>query len=185
MAEPGSTRESQLRRIIGRLLARLEGIRRVYVDNPERASVEFRRITDEHLRGELRQFGDDDRAFTARLETELRESLVPRYARSAAEMNQREESGFGFGAAASTAGRLVATTVTLLIIWLFKMRLVMVPSLWPVLVLVVSFPFWPDIAAAVYRAHYRRTLDEVADDFIRLLMEPGDGTAEFESSETL
>ena len=108
----------------------------------------------------------------SRFETELQESLVPRYARSAAEMNQREESRFGFGAAASTAGRVVTTMVALLIVWVFKLRLVMVPTLWPVLLITASFPFWPDIAAAVYRAHYRRTLDEVVEDLVRVLSQP-------------
>ena len=172
MSDSVSDRESMVRQIVSRLLARLEGIRRVYVDNPERASAEFRRIASEHFRGERRQLDGQDEAFVSRFETELQESLVPRYARSAAEMNQREESRFGFGAAASTAGRVVTTMVALLIVWVFKLRLVMVPTLWPVLLITASFPFWPDIAAAVYRAHYRRTLDEVVEDLVRVLSQP-------------
>ena len=185
MSELVSERESAVRRIVGRLLARFEGIRRVYVDSPERASAEFRRIASEHLRGELRQLKLDDDAFLSQFETEVQESLVPRYARSASEMNQREESGFGFGVAASTAGRVLTTTVALLIVWVFKVRLVMVPALWPVLILSASFPFWPDIAAAVYRAHYRRTLDEFVDDLVRLLLSPSSDSEPSELSTDL
>ena len=84
-------------------------------------------------------------------------------------MNERERTGFGFGAAASTLGRLVATGASLLVAWVLLLRVIFVPASWPFLILTVSFPFWPDIAAAVYRAHHRRSLDQAVDQLVSLV----------------
>jgi hypothetical protein len=162
----------EVRRIAERLLARLEGIRRVYTGNPDRAAGEFRRIAIEHVRAELSASGAAEDAFAERLATEIQESLVPRYIRLAVDMNERERSGFGFGVAASAAGRLVITAAALLIVWVLLLRVLFVPASWPFLLLTISFPFWPDIAAAVYRAHHRRSLDEAVEQLVAVLVDP-------------
>lgn len=165
-----NSNEEVVRRIAVRLVARLEGVRRVYTANSERAANEFRRISGEHIRAELAaakvesDLGD-------RLSIEIQESLVPRYGRLAIEMNERERTGFGFGVAASTLGRIVGTAVALLVAWVLLLRMLFVPASWPFLILTISFPFWPDIAASVYRGHYRRSLDEAVNQLVRAVIE--------------
>jgi len=161
--------EEEVRRVASRLVARLEGIRRVYTSNPDRAAMEFRRIAGEHIRAELSASGAAGGQFAERLTAEIEESLVPRYVSLAIDMNERERTGFGFGVAASAAGRLVTTIAALLVVWVLLLRVVFVPASWPFLLLTVSFPFWPDIAAAVYRGHHRRSLEEAIDQLVSVL----------------
>jgi hypothetical protein len=172
-----NSNEEVVRRIAVRLVARLEGVRRSYTANSERAVTEFRRIAREHVHAEITAAGFESKV-AERLDTEIQESLLPRYGLLAIEMNERERTGFGFGAASSTLGRLVTTAGALLVVWVLLIRLLFVPAAWPFLVLAISFPFWPDIAASVYRGHYRRSLDEAVNQLVQVVAtgEPSDSS---------
>ena len=149
-----------------RLVHRLEGARRSYLGNPERARAEFRRICSEYLdarrdEGSVHAAGD---AFARR---EILETFLPRYANLATRQNDLEDSGFGFGIAAEPLGRVLAFAGALLALFLM-LRLAANPMSWPFLLVVGSFPFWPDMAAFMYRNQFQRRLEMVIEDMRRI-----------------
>ncbi|MBT3220826.1 MAG: hypothetical protein HN348_17210 [Proteobacteria bacterium] len=159
--------EYHLEQIVARLIERLEGARRSYVGNPDKAMVEFRRIAEEHLQVLADDFAEhsDHIAFVRQ---EVLETFLPRYSRIAVEMTGREDHAFGFGVAAEPLGRAVAIIASLLALWVIVVRFLYVPAMWPVALAVISFPFWPDIAAFMYRSQYGRKLELILDDLKRI-----------------
>ena len=172
--------EYRLEQIVARLIERLEGARRSYVGNPEKAIVEFRRIAEEHLQAIVDEVGHPDHPtghpdhptghpdHLTFVRQEVFETFLPRYSRIAVEMTAREDVAFGFGVAAEPLGRAMAIVASLLGLWVIVVRFLYVPAMWPVALAVLSFPFWPDIAAFMYRSQYSRKLELILADLKRI-----------------
>lgn len=157
----------RLHHVASSILSRLEGSRRSY-RSTEEAEEAFRRIVDEQITsvsGEMRELGvmdqvEDQVGF---LEQEIHQTLLPRYVRLALAMNEQEEANFGFGPLGTPVGRAGLGMVGLGGLVLF-LRLVWLSWTWPLFLLCLSVPFWPDMARVMVRRRYSRELRELVDD---------------------
>lgn len=149
------------------LITRLEGTRRSYADDPESAKAEFQRISEEHVAAaadELASLDLDEHDGHRRfLEQEIRQTFLPRYTRLAERMNALESTNFGLGALGEPAGRVALVAVALVGL-MFFLRLIYLPWAWPMFLVDVSVPFWPDILRVLYRRRYAAQLQELLDD---------------------
>lgn len=150
------------------LIARLEGTRRSYAGDPQAAKEEFERIALAHVEAagtELLDLGvvDDAAQHLEFLRGEVRQTFLPRYTRLATEMNRLESNGFGMGPLADPIGR-AALVVMALVGFVVFLRLIYLPWAWPLFLLDLSLPLWPDILRTLYRRRYARQLQSVIDD---------------------
>jgi hypothetical protein len=163
----------RLEQVATRLAERLEGTRRSFVGQPDVAAEEFRRIADEHADAaiaEFREVGmvDEPEPHAKFLRRELIETFLPRYRRLARDMTAAEEAGFGLGVVAKPLGRLGLGFVTLLLLALTIRLGLMNPVLWPLLLVVLALPFLPDIAGALHRRRYHRSLVSMLEDMAKV-----------------
>jgi hypothetical protein len=135
------------------------------VGNPERARAEFRRVCIEHLDAATHE--DTDEKHVTFLRREVLETFLPRYARLANRQNDLEDRGFGFGVAAEPVGRALALAGALFALF-FMLRLLANPMAWPLVAMVASFPFWPDVAAYMYRSQFTSKLEQLVADMERI-----------------
>ncbi|MCO4745460.1 MAG: hypothetical protein KC912_11775 [Proteobacteria bacterium] len=150
------------------LIARLEGTRRSYADDPQGAEAEFSRIAEAHLTAavaEMEDLGvvDAVQEHGEFLRSEIHQTFLPRYRRLAIDMNRRENQGFGLGPFAEPAGR-AALVVAALLGFVVFLRLIYLPWAWPLFLIDLSLPVWPDILRTLYRRRYATQLQEVLDD---------------------
>ena len=60
--------------------------------------------------------------------------------------------GFGFGKLAEPFGRLALAGGAILLLWLVLLKLIYLPIVWPLLLLDLSLPFWPDVPLDAFGA---------------------------------
>lgn len=150
------------------LIARLEGTRRTYTGDPDAAEREFQRIATTHVQAamaELADLGvvDEVESHAQFLEQEVNQTFLPRYTRLAIRMNAQEDGGFGMGPLASPIGRAGLFLVAVFGLVMF-LRLIYLPWAWPLFLLDLSLPLWPDIVRALYRRRYTTQLQVLLDD---------------------
>lgn len=152
------------------LVERLEGARRSF--HGPAAEVEFRRIAGEQLSGALSDYeglvGPEEAAeHRAFLEAEVQRTFLPRYTRVALAMNEAEESGFGLGPLGKPVPRMISAALSLLAM-AELIRFTAWKPLWVVMVVVGSFPFWPDLAGWLHHRRHARELASLLDDMSRI-----------------
>ena len=162
----------RLDRVTARLIERLEGARPTYATSPDEGATNFHRIAKEHVERAIGEFeevamADHPEAQADFLRREVMETFLPRYHRLAVEMNGATEGGFGFGRLARPLGRLALVAITLILLF-FLLRLIYLPIMWPLALLALSLPFWPDIAAMFHRRRYQRDLYALVADMTRI-----------------
>jgi hypothetical protein len=163
----------RLDHVVARLIERLEGQRPTYVDRQDQAGEAFVRATESQLSaviGEFDEIGlaDDPEAQKKFLREQVMETFLPRYATLARRANADKASGYGLGRLADPIGRLGLVVGTLLFSWLVLLKLIFLPIVWPLLLVTVSVPFWPDIVAMVYRRRHVAQLEEIVADMTRI-----------------
>ena len=163
----------RLDQVTARLIERLEGARPTYATSPDGAATDFRRIAREHVERAIGEFEEvalteHPEAQAEFLRREVMETFLPRYHRLAVEMNGATEGGFGFGRLARPLGRLGLFVIALIILWFVLLKLIYLPVVWPLILLDLSLPFWPDIAAMVHRRRYHNDLYSLVADMTRI-----------------
>ncbi|MCB9675379.1 MAG: hypothetical protein H6737_09700 [Alphaproteobacteria bacterium] len=162
----------RLDEVVARLIERLEGARPSYVDAAS-AEVAFRRIATEHVESAIAEYrvmmpGEPDLGRQeALLREEVLSTFLPRYLRGAIAMNTREAEHFGAGRLAEPAGR-VGLVVAVLLLLLPMLRFVGYPVTWPIVLIVLSVPLWPDLIAWWARRRYYAELQRMIDDMQRI-----------------
>lgn len=162
----------RLDKVCTKLVERLEGIRRSFAGDPDRAAAEFRRLARQHVEAAIREYRgvampDHPRVQASLLRREVLQTFLPRYTRLATEMNQAEEENFGFGAWAEPQGKVILAVLAVLAL-LTCGRLIRVPELWPLDLSVLVLPFLSDFAAWMYQGRYRRRIEALLDDLARV-----------------
>lgn len=171
--------EYRLEQVAARLTERLESTRRSYAGDPDGAAATFGRLADEIVENAVAEytadgFVDDPERHARFLESEIRETFLPRYSRLAVAMTQREESGYGVGFLYGPIGR-VAMFVMVLVIGVLMLR---VPGPWgvklaPMVPLLIGM-FVPDLLAWAARRRYRKELVSVLEDMRHIQDRAGD-----------
>ena len=164
--------DHRLDHVAARLLERLEGSRRSWVE-PGVLSSEVTRVAREHLapvQAEIRELaaGTEGAAQADFLERELLHTVLPRYVEIARAQTALERRGYGLGPLAHPIGRVVAGVGALLVTWLVLLRFLYLPEIWPLVPLVFSIPVWPDVAARLARRQLARDLQALVDDAARI-----------------
>jgi len=158
----------RLEQIAIRLIHRLEGSRRSYAGDPQRARAEFRRIAVQHIDaalGEYREVAledtpEDHEAFVRQ---EILETLLPRYHRLATAMTASEERHFGLQQLAHPLGRVGLAIATVFLL-MFLLRLPLGGVVWVLVPGALSLPFLPDITSAIARYRYQGSLRSILED---------------------
>jgi hypothetical protein len=185
--------EYRLEQVTARLAERLEGTRRSFAGQPERAAEAFRGIAQVLVNDVVAEFRAD--GFTdspdrheVLLRSEVLDTFLPRYTRLATAMTEREENGYGVGFLYGPVGRVILFVVVLFI----TAMLLRMPGAWttklvPILPLIVGI-FVPDLLGWAARRRYRtqlldaledmRVIQDRAGDYVSL---PADITDEVES----
>lgn len=164
----------RLDHVVARLVERLEGQRRTFLDRPPDASLAaFDRTARAHVAAaiaEMRTTGwtDEPEAHAVFLEREIVDTFLPRYHAAATAMNAVERRGFGLGALAEPLGRLGLVAGSLVFAWFVLLKLVALPIVWPLFLLTAAAPFAPDLAAALHRRRYRAELEGIVADMTRI-----------------
>lgn len=168
-------RDYRLENVCARLVERLEGTRRSYVDRPEQASTEFLRVAREHGAAAVAEWGAldltdevDVELHAAFLSRELENTFLPRYERLALAHTTAEEGGYGFGMLARPSGRVVMVLAALFLVLLFGRLALFAFPLWSVVLASLSLPLWPDIAATLEDRRYAQDLGELLADMARV-----------------
>lgn len=157
--------------VTARLIERLEGTRRSHSE-PEAALSAFERIVEEHVSAALDEaeeyLSPEELAHHGHfLREEIRSTFLPRYHRIATTMTADEERGYGLGAVVRPVGRLVLVAVAV-VIFLVLARFMYTPVVWPLVVLDLSLPFWPDVVSFLRRRQYKKELTSLLDDMTRI-----------------
>lgn len=163
----------RLDHVVARLIERLEGQRRTFLDRPDASLAAFERTSRSHVQAaiaEMRETGwtDEPEAHAAFLEREVIETFLPRYHATATAMNAAERGGFGLGALSEPLGRLGMVGGSLLFAWFVLLKLIALPIVWPLFVLTAAAPFAPDLSAAMHRRRYRAQLEAMVTDMTRI-----------------
>ena len=164
--------EYRLEQVVARLIERLDGTRRSY-DDPAEMARDFARIALDHVNsaiGEFREVGLDEHPdeHAAFLTREVIDTFLPRYLKIAVEMNVAEKTGFGMGKLAKPVGRMGLVAATLMSLWFLELRFIHLPVVWPVMLVTLSLPFWPDIAGFLSRRRYMAELQLVLQDMAKI-----------------
>jgi hypothetical protein len=162
----------RLEHVVVRAIERLEGARRSFAGQPERAAAELRRICEETAdaaAGEYREVAvdPDPEVHVAFLRREMLDTFLPRYERLATAMTAREEGGYGLGRVAEPAGRLLLLAIGLVIVWL-ELRTGLIARGFFTVPALLALPFLPDLLAALWRRRWRNELQALADDMARI-----------------
>lgn len=161
----------RLEQVSARLIERLEGTRRSHSD-PAQALPAFERIAEEHVTAAL----DDAEAYVPPeelahhgrfLREEVHSTFLPRYHRLATAMTADEERGHGLGTLVRPVGRLALVALAV-VVFLALSRFMYTPVVWPLVVLDLSLPFWPDVIAGLRRRQYKRELMSLLEDMTRI-----------------
>lgn len=163
--------EYRLEQVVASLVERLDGARQSYAD-PASAEASYRRIAEAHVvaaAAEWRglEFADEPERQAAFLEQEVLETFLPRWNRIAWALTEAEHDGYGLGKAADPVGRFGLVGVALVGLF-FLSRFAAIPLSWPILLAMLSVPFWPDIAAALHQRRYRVALTNTLSDMARI-----------------
>lgn len=168
-------RDYRLQNVCARLVERLEGTRRSYVDRPEEASAEFLRLAKEHGQAAVAEWGAldlndevDVEHHAIFLAHELEHTFLPRYERLAVAHTGAEEGGYGFGMLARPSGRVAMVLVALFLVLLFGRLALFAFPLWAVVIAALSLPLWPDVAAMLEDRRYEQDLGELLGDMARV-----------------
>jgi hypothetical protein len=166
--------EYRLEQVAARLIERLEGTRRSYVEDPAGAAQAFAVIAGQVVEdaiGEMthEQYADDPRRQADLLRAEVERTFLPRYTRLATTMTAREEAGYGAGLLYGPLGRLGMLAVGLLLAWLW----LRVPGAWGAaklapLLMIPALMVVPDVMAALVRRTYRVDLEGLVQDLRRI-----------------
>lgn len=166
-------KEYRLEQVASRIAGRLEGARRSYEGEPDRASAAFRIVATEVLDDVIAEFRED--GFTDNpdrhagfLRREVIETFLPRYTRLATRQTDIESRGYGLGLLHGPIGR-VFLFFGILVIGAVLMRgagpfYVKFSMLVP-LVLTV---FLPDVVAWAAKLRYKRDLQLAYADMEQL-----------------
>lgn len=159
----------RLDQVAVRIMERLEGTRRSFQADPERAEVEFRRVALEMVEAASSEYREgpalgDPEPQIALLRREIVELFLPRYHRSAMEMNARERGGFGLGPLAEPIGRIGLVLFALLVVAVDSRTLLATPPGWLIGASAIALPFSPDILRGIHQRRYRNELQVIADD---------------------
>jgi hypothetical protein len=162
----------RLDQVAVRLVERLEGTRRTFAGESERARAEFERVAREMVAaavGEYREMAvDDPDRQVALLEQEIVGTFLPRYHREAVKMTEREAGGYGLGLLAEPIGRVAALGGALVFIWLDLRFFMEAPVMWAFAPVLLSVPFAPDLLAWLYGRRYRNELQVLVDDMAKI-----------------
>ena len=163
----------RLDHVVARLIERLEGQRPTYLGRPDEAPLAFEKAARAHVSAALAEFREvglsDDPDTQARLlEEHVFETFLPRYAELARRRNADERGGYGLGRLAEPIGRLGLVVGTALFAWLVLLKLIALPLIWPLVLVTLSVPFWPDLARVVYHRRYVAQLQEIVEDMGRI-----------------
>lgn len=156
----------RLPNIASGLISRLEGTRRSYVADAEAGEAKYREIAREQVAAalqELEELDYDVQGHRALLESEIFQTFLPRYARLASSMNTAEQNHFGLGPLGEPLGRVALVGVALCSLAILT-RLIYLPWAWPLMLIDLSLPLWPDILSALHRRRYRTELQAIVDD---------------------
>ena len=174
--------EYRLEQVTARLTERLEGTRRSFAGDADKAADTFRSIADELLDDVVAEFRAD--GFTdhpdrheALLRTEVLETFLPRYTRLATAMTEREEGGYGMGILYGPVGRVLMFIVVVII----GAILLRMPGAWgvkmaPMVPLLLGL-FVPDLLGWAVRRRYRNELVAVLGDMKVIQDRSGDYAA--------
>lgn len=165
-------RDYRLDEVVARLVERLEATRRSYVE-PEHAGRAFRRTAEEHVQAAIDEYltvlpGDRAARHQAELlRREVLDTFLPRYERLALARTAQEAAHHGFGPLGTGPGRLALVGIALLVVFGLG-RFAGAVWMWPVLLVALSMPVWPDVAGALGRRAHLRALQSVVDDMQRI-----------------
>lgn len=161
----------RLEHVCVRLIDRLEGARRSFAGDRDKAGAEFRRIAGEMVDaaiGEYRAVAVEPPAEHAEfLQREVIDTFLPRYTRVAVDMTTREQRGYGVGFFANPAGRVVLVALAIAVAAL-EFRAGGARLGWIGVGLVAIVPFVPDILAALWRRRHQIELQEIVDDMAKI-----------------
>lgn len=160
----------RLEHVTARLIERLEGARRSFVGEPDRADAEFQRITRELLDAACAEYAsvaiEPPGPQEEFLRREISATFLPRYARAAVAMTDRESRGYGLGPLANPAGR-VAITLLAVIAAILEFRYGGRLG-YAGLVGVATLPFLPDVLTWAWSRSYQRELQAIIDDMSKI-----------------
>lgn len=163
----------RLEHVASRIAQRLEGARRSYEGEPDRAEQAFREVTTEVLDDVIAEFKAD--GFTDHpdrhaefLRKELLQTFLPRYTRLATRQTAAEATSFGMGPIYGPIGRV------LLFLGILVLGALLMRSAGPfyvkfaMLVPLVFSIFLPDAVAWAGRYRYRTALKDALNDMALL-----------------
>lgn len=171
--------EYRLEQVTARLAERLEGTRRSFAGEPQRARVAFAKIAEDLLDDVVAEFRAD--GFTdapdrheSLLRTEVMHTFLPRYSRLATAMTEREEGGYGMGIFYGPVGRVLLFVLVLAA----GALLLRVPGpfgvkMAPMVPLIFGL-FVPDLLGWAVRRRYRNDLTGALDDMKLIQDRSGD-----------
>lgn len=162
----------RLEQVGARLVERLDGARRSFVD-PVQMQEGMARVAADHVDAAIAEWRElewteDPDAHAAFLRQEVLHTLLPRYVRAAWTMNEQEASGFGLGGLAAPLGRVALVASSLLVLWFVLLRFVAFPVVWPIILVDLGLVFLPDIAAWLAGRRYEQSLSDMVDDLGRI-----------------
>jgi hypothetical protein len=161
--------EYRLEKVASRIAQRLEGIRRSYESDPDRAAEAFRESARDMLDDVINEFQED--GFTDHpdrhasfLHKEILGTFLPRYTRIATRQTEAEASGFGLGFLHGPIGRVVMFFGILVIGALMMRGAGPFYVKFSVLLPLVFSIFLPDAIAWAGRHRYRTALKQALAD---------------------
>jgi hypothetical protein len=161
----------RLEHVTVRVIDRLEGARRSFAADKERAAAEFRRIAEEMVEAAIGEYGavavEEPSAHAAFLRREVLDTLIPRYTRVAVDMTAREDSGYGAGFFANPAGR-VALAGLALVVAFFEFKAGGARLGVTGVALFAILPFVPDALRYLWRRRHEHNLQEIVNDMARI-----------------
>jgi hypothetical protein len=157
--------------VVERLIQRLEGARPTHTD-PDRAAAAFEEVARHHVEAALAEYRsvapEDPVPHAAFLRREVLATALPRYTRLATAMTTTEQRGYGFGPLAGPVGLPILVVAAVVAFAVVLRPLLGWWEVWPLVLVDVTVPFWPLVAAWLYVRRYRAELQRLVDDMGRI-----------------
>lgn len=152
-----------------RLVERLEGARRSYLDRPEQAPQAFGRIAEEFVAGAAAEAAEyaDGAEFPTVLRREILETFLPRYTRLALEHNALERGRFGAWRGGDPLARVVGGGAAA-VAAILASRFLPAPLAAIAWAFALSVALLPELRAIWFRRRYQRDLQALVDDMGRI-----------------
>lgn len=157
--------------VVERLIQRLEGARPTHTD-PATARAAFEATAATHVEAAIAEWRavapEDPEAHAAFLRREVLQTALPRYHRLATRMTAAEQRGYGLGPLAGPLGTPALLFVAVAVFALILRRFLGFWEVWPLVVLDLSLPAWPLLAAWLHVRRYRAELGALVEDMERI-----------------